>query len=276
MRGRPNSITTSHELLRRPGPALVRSRRPLPVCLLSRRPRPVVGLLSRRPRPVGAGCGASVGRSCAERADCAAVLGLAAHCATHCAPFGRSVQTSAMKVLTNALRAGRKPCAPYMDASRVAREISEVLTLRVNCGLISGLLVQAGLSPTAGPDGDSRGRSSSRLRASHKACPRSATALPTHGLTALPSLLRLLSRTGYGVCHVLFRLRFKFGLFGSSSLRRGYTSQRLQRWHGFPLLVKAPAVCHQGPGSSRSWVAHCGGCGLASTDRAPLASSVRT
>jgi hypothetical protein len=85
------------------------------VDLLSRRPRPVgagCGLQLRRPRPVGAGCGASVGRSCAERADCAAVLGLAAHCATHCAPFGRSVQTSAMKVLTNALRAGRKPCAP--------------------------------------------------------------------------------------------------------------------------------------------------------------------
>jgi hypothetical protein len=80
---------------------------------LSPRPRPVVGLFQlRRPRPVGAGCGASVGRSGAERADCAAVLGLAAHCATHCAPFGRSVQTSAMKVLTNALRAGRKPCAP--------------------------------------------------------------------------------------------------------------------------------------------------------------------
>ena len=76
-------------------------RRPVPVCLLS-----------RRPRPVGAGCGAQVGRSGAERADCAAVLGLAAHCATHCAPFGRSVQTSAMKVLTNALRAGRKPSAP--------------------------------------------------------------------------------------------------------------------------------------------------------------------
>ena len=81
------------------------------------------------------------------------------------------------------------PCAPYMDASRVAREIFEVLTLRVNCGLISGLLVQTGLSPTAGPDGDSRGRSSSQRRASHKACPGSATALPTHGLTALPSLL---------------------------------------------------------------------------------------
>jgi hypothetical protein len=111
MRGRPNSITTSHELLLCPGPALVRSRCHLPVCLLSRRPSAAC-LLSRRPRPVGAGCGASVGRSCAERADCAAVLGLAAHCATHCAPFGRSVQTSAMKVLTNALRAGRKPCAP--------------------------------------------------------------------------------------------------------------------------------------------------------------------
>ncbi len=95
-------LSTMDLVLHLPGPL---------VGLSSRRPRPVC-LISRRPRPVGAGCGASVGRSCAERADCAAVLGLAAHCATHCAPFGRSVQTSAMKVLTNALRAGRKPCAP--------------------------------------------------------------------------------------------------------------------------------------------------------------------
>ena len=80
--------------------------------LLANCPIPAFGLSLRRPRPVGAGCGASVGRSGAERADCAAVLGLAAHCATHCARFARSVQTSAMKVLTNALRAGRKPSAP--------------------------------------------------------------------------------------------------------------------------------------------------------------------
>ena len=112
--------------------------RNLLVSLLARRPRPVVGLLlrrprpaclrSRRPRPVGAGCGAQVGRSCAERADCAAVLGLAAHCATHCAPFGRSVQTSAMKVLTNALRAGRKPwpCRPRRASGPAARQAQTV------------------------------------------------------------------------------------------------------------------------------------------------------
>ncbi len=34
------------------------------------------------------------------------------HRATHCAPCGRSIQTSAMRMMTNALRAGRKPCAP--------------------------------------------------------------------------------------------------------------------------------------------------------------------
>jgi hypothetical protein len=86
----------------RPGPA---------VGLLLRRPRPVC-LLLRRPRPVGAGCGASLGRSGAERADCTAVLGLAARRGTRCAPCRRSAQTAATKVLTNALRAGRKPCAP--------------------------------------------------------------------------------------------------------------------------------------------------------------------
>ena len=86
-------------------------RRPRPVCLLSRRPRPVF-LLLRRPRPVGAGCGASLGRSGAERADCTAVLGLAARRGTRCAPCGRFAQTAATKGLTNALRAGRKPCAP--------------------------------------------------------------------------------------------------------------------------------------------------------------------
>ena len=78
---------------------------------LVRRPRPV-GLRLRRPRPVGAGCGASLGRSGAERADCTAVLGLAARRGTRCAPCRRSAQTAATKVLTNALRAGRKPCAP--------------------------------------------------------------------------------------------------------------------------------------------------------------------
>jgi hypothetical protein len=79
--------------------------------LLSHRPRPVC-LLVRRPRPVGAGCVASLGRSGAERADCTAVLGLAARRGTRCAPCRRSAQTAATKVFTNALRAGRKPCAP--------------------------------------------------------------------------------------------------------------------------------------------------------------------
>jgi hypothetical protein len=69
-------------------------------------------VLVRRPRPVGAGCVASLGRSGAERADCTAVLGLAARRGTRCAPCRRSAQTAATKVLTNALRAGRKPCAP--------------------------------------------------------------------------------------------------------------------------------------------------------------------
>ena len=113
-------------------------RRPVPVCLLS-----------RRPRPVGAGCGAQVGRSGAERADCAAVLGLAAHCATHCAPFGRSVQTSAMKVLTNALRAGRKPSAPRRPTGAPhpaptglgRRALGGGGVLRAVCCLTSGLLV---------------------------------------------------------------------------------------------------------------------------------------
>jgi peptide/nickel transport system ATP-binding protein len=72
------------------------------------------GLLNclRRPRPVGAGCGASLGRSGAERADCTAVLGLAARRGTRCAPCRRSAQTAATRMFTNALRAGRKPCAP--------------------------------------------------------------------------------------------------------------------------------------------------------------------
>jgi hypothetical protein len=82
-----------------------------PVLSLLRRPRPVVCLL-RRPRPVGAGCGASLGRSGAERADCTAVLGLAARRGTRCAPCRRSAQTAATRMFTNALRAGRKPCAP--------------------------------------------------------------------------------------------------------------------------------------------------------------------
>jgi hypothetical protein len=68
--------------------------------------------LARHPRPVGAGCGASLGRSGAERADCTAVLGLAARRGTRCAPCRRSAQTAATRMLTNALRAGRKPCAP--------------------------------------------------------------------------------------------------------------------------------------------------------------------
>jgi hypothetical protein len=85
--------------------------------------------------------------------------------------------------------------APYMDASRVASGVFEVLTWRINCGLISGLCVQAGLRGAAGLDGHSRGRGLSLGRTSHKASPRRATALPTHGLTALPSLRLLLSHT---------------------------------------------------------------------------------
>ena len=92
----------------------------MPYGLLLRRPRPVY-LLLRRPRPVGAGCGASLGRSGAERADCTAVLGLAARRGTRCAPCRRSAQTAATRMFTNALRAGRKPCAPRRPRNRPRR-----------------------------------------------------------------------------------------------------------------------------------------------------------
>jgi len=63
--------------LRRPTHTGLLSRCPRRVGSLLRRPRRV-GSLLRLPRRVGAGCGASLGRSGAGRADCLAVLGLAA------------------------------------------------------------------------------------------------------------------------------------------------------------------------------------------------------
>jgi hypothetical protein len=84
-----------------------------------RRPRPV-GLLLRRPRPVGAGCGASLGRSGAERADCTAVLGLAARRGTRCAPCRRSAQTAATKVFTWSARVPKvqRHCVPKVAATQ--------------------------------------------------------------------------------------------------------------------------------------------------------------
>ena len=56
---------------------------------------------------------------CGGRAspDCPAVLGLAAHRVTHCAPCGRSVRTDAVSQITRrAARAGCKSCAPRRRA----------------------------------------------------------------------------------------------------------------------------------------------------------------
>ena len=63
--------------------------------------------------------GLMVGRSGAGRADCPAVLAAGAHRTTHCAPCGRFVRTSAMRMLTK--RAARAaPAAALLGAPQIA------------------------------------------------------------------------------------------------------------------------------------------------------------
>ena len=114
-----------------------------------------------------AGVGRAVGFMLAPpQAGFLAMLAMGSCCGTHCTfvpnvPFKQPQQVRSGSVLrtpTPCLRFlyGRLPCG---------KQVFEVLTRRVHCGLISGLFVQCGLASAAGPDGHSRGWSSSRLRA---------------------------------------------------------------------------------------------------------------
>ena len=87
---------------------------------------------------------------------------------------------------------GRLPCG---------KRVLEVLTRRVHCGLISGLLMQSGHSSAAGPDDHSRGRC--LVFIAGLLSPKHRSAFPTHGLTALPSL-PLLACTLLGTPRPLF------------------------------------------------------------------------
>jgi hypothetical protein len=80
---------------------------------------------------VAVGCGLRPTR------DCAALLGLGARRQTHCATLRSDRRAESVYEVRCAHRP--QPCAAYMDACRVAREVFEVLNRRINCGLISGL-----------------------------------------------------------------------------------------------------------------------------------------
>ncbi len=69
----------------------------------------------------GARRGLMVVRSGAGRADCPAVLDLAARRGTRCVRFALYAQTATTRMFTNALRAGHKPCAPRRPTNRPRR-----------------------------------------------------------------------------------------------------------------------------------------------------------
>ena len=99
--------------------------------------------------------------------------------------------------------ARRLHCDAYMDASRVASGVLQVLTWRINCGLISGLWLQPGAPAgwTAGLDGQSRGWGSSRPAGFSTELTQGAKQQPCQPtvLTALPSLARLLAHALVGL-----------------------------------------------------------------------------
>ena len=77
---------------------------------VSRRSRSAVYSPGRLQRRVGAAGVASLGRSCAERADCPAVLGLAPRRGTHCVRCALYARTTATRMLTSrAAREGARP-----------------------------------------------------------------------------------------------------------------------------------------------------------------------
>jgi hypothetical protein len=103
---------------------------------------------------------------------------------------------------TSAVAAARRlPCGAYMDASRVARGVLQVLASRINCCLISGLLVQSGHRPAAGLDGHSRGRSHISLAGFAWRSPPHRIGFSNPRSDRSPSLASPLSRTRCGVCH---------------------------------------------------------------------------